>query len=988
MSAQGATPSRVAELLDEALELPPEQRAAFVQRAAAGDSSLAREVNSLLNALSNAGGFLAPVDPSHTVTDALEGATIGRYHVVERLGEGGMGVVYRARDDRLGRSVALKVLSNAAGLDPSRRARLDREARALASLNHPNIAAIYGIEDSPLTSGPVLVLELVHGETLGARLARARPTLEEAVSIACQIARALEAAHGTGVVHRDLKPANIVIADDGTVKVLDFGLAKVTDSRTMDEPPSTLHSRTPTTIPSKATGSPPASGGSAAAPSRGSHLPSSSPLVTQEGLVVGTAAYMSPEQARGKFTDKRTDLWSFGCVLFEMLSGKRAFAGESAGAVIDAVIHGNVQWSDLPASTPPGIRRVLERCLRASPDTRLRDAGDARIELEEALSAPRASAARSYRGIAVALGIASLLLAGAAVILLNRRSISAPPRSLSFVLPEGLVAVPSISQPVRFSADGESLFLMAGPRRQPSSIYRRSLGSFDVRRYAIQGACMEPSPDGGRFACWSKVDGVTRLAVFDDVTEQLLATGPDANLWGGGLAWVDGDRLVISDTNGKLLLWDIGKDAVSQMIDPSGGDAYQPTAVLGAGAALYTRWTPSTTSGTASIYAVKLDTGGRTEVVSNAATPRVLGGDILLFTREGALWAMSFDPRTLRAKGAPVRVLDDLPPQTDYLTFMRYDVSRQGTLAYLPGTATYHTTAIGWVNDQGEATPIIDLQKSVWSVRLSHNGRYASVITHGPTDEIHIVDLESHRDITVASRPRSLGLSVWTRDNTHVIFNAQTPGAPMTWWKVPADASAEPTLIRTFADKMWCDPTDVTLDNRFIIGALNPGVGEETDLYLFPMDPDAPMQKLLPTKGDRTNGRLSPDGSLLAWAGGLDGTTRPEVFVLPYPALNQQVRVSANGGFRLSWAGTGTRLAYRMSDSLEVVDIRTTPELSVSPPLISLQDLPEGRFDSSADGRKFLMALPEGGSKPITTVNIITGFEAQVREALKKANPN
>ncbi|MFO0831217.1 MAG: protein kinase [Phycisphaerales bacterium] len=973
----GPAPDRVAEVLDRALELPPEQRAAFVREAAGGDTALVREVSSLLRALAGAGAFLSL--PSGAGRDALVGASIGPYRVEGRIGEGGMGVVYRARDERLGRSVALKVLPQAVATDPARRARLEREARALAALNHPNIGAIYGLEDDPGASGPVLVLELVRGETLASRLAKGPLAMDEAVAVASQIARALEAAHNAGVVHRDLKPANVVIDDAGAVKVLDFGLAKLAERVDTEVPGSSL------TVDGAGSGGPMGAPSSHAA----LDLPHADALATQEGMVVGTAAYMSPEQARGKVSDKRADLWAFGCVLFELASGRRAFPGNSVPEVLDAVIAGAVAWGSLPAGTPPGVRRVMERCLRVHPDARLRDAGDARVELEEAMAAP--AAPRRWGWWRVVGGAAVLLLAGVVGSVVSARPpASTPARSTSLVLPEGEFIAPSMSQPLRFTNGGEAVVLSAGPRRGSGMVYRRSLDSFTFERFEVEGVCLEPSPDGLKIAMWRRDasgDGNGRLVVLDSRTMKVVVEGPAMRPYLGGLAWLDDRRIVCSVDKGVLKVWDTQEGGFEPLTHEETGYYTQPYRAPRGRGVLATRFVREGGGRSVGIDLVSLQDGSRAEVLPDAACPRMLGGDILLFYRDAGLWAAQLDESVRHVVGRPVRVLAGLPPASDPVPFTVYDVSPRGALAFIPGTTTYQATAIAWVDETGQASPIIGFNRPIWAVRLSHDGSRAVVVTgeYGEQGELRVVDLGSNRDVSVASFAQNVGLPLWTRDDAYVVFNTKEANdTGHRLWRVRADGSAPPELLRVMPEGQWCDPTDVTPDGQDIIGAVFVGPGNVTDLFLIPFDGAKPMRKLLPTAGDRTNGRISPDGTVLVWAGSVSPGDRSEVYVQPYPALDRLVRVSQEGGFRVSWAAHGRRLAYRWGDSLNVVDIG--PDLSVSRPLISLQDLPESRFDAAPEGTKFLMAAPTGGSKPANMIQLEEGFEQRVRAALRSAN--
>ena len=380
---------RIEILCDAALDRDAAERTAFVAAACGQDDALRREVETLLAHAPAADAFLAtPIGEVAAAILAdehgtLVGRQIGSHRIISLLGAGGMGEVYRARDTRLGRDVAIKVVPDRFLSIPGRLARFELEARVLAALNHPHIGAIYGSEEADGIRG--LVLELVEGTTLGERLATHRLSIQEALSIARQVAEALEAAHEKGIVHRDLKPANVTITPEGTVKVLDFGLAKVFAT---EEPRNDV-----------------------------AQTPEIAAVQTREGVIAGTAAFMSPEQARGKAVDKRADIWAFGCVLYEMLTGRTAFAGETGSDTIAAVLDREPDWSALPVETSPGIRRVLHRCLEKDPKRRLRDIGDARLEIEEALS-PSAASRDVLTAPARPARLAAWVSAGAGVLVL------------------------------------------------------------------------------------------------------------------------------------------------------------------------------------------------------------------------------------------------------------------------------------------------------------------------------------------------------------------------------------------------------------------------------------------------------------------------------------------------------------------------------------------------------------------------------------------
>ena len=487
-------------LFEAALDRAPDDRAAFLREACPDDEALRQEVEALLTHATSAGDFLErpALELLGSVlvegdNPSLLGRQLGPHRILSLLAIGGMGEVYRARDTRLNRDVAIKVLPEQLALDPDRLARLKREAQVLASLNHPNIAAIYGFEEADGVQA--LVLELVEGPTLADRIARGRIPLDEALPIARQIAEALEAAHEQGIIHRDLKPANIKVRDDGTVKVLDFGLAKALE-------PAGVASSTASLSPTITT-----------------------PAMTQTGIILGTAAYMSPEQAKGKPADKRSDLWAFGCVLYEMLTGARAFGGEDISDTVAAVLRDEPDWRALPAGTPASIRRLLRRCLEKDRRRRLADAADARLDLDEAaaestapIPAPIASkpVPRPVWKRATPIVAAVLIGALAAGSVVRRFTPAVAPSVARFTLtlPEGQEYTNTGRPVVAISPDGTRIAYVANQR-----LYARALWEAEAEPIAgtdFGSAILNPvfSPDGQMIAFWQIADAtIKRIAL-------------------------------------------------------------------------------------------------------------------------------------------------------------------------------------------------------------------------------------------------------------------------------------------------------------------------------------------------------------------------------------------------------------------------------------------------------------------------------------------
>jgi serine/threonine protein kinase len=621
---------RVKELFHAALGREPHDRPTFLRDACGDDHALRAEVESLLDAHQRAGSFgeRPPVERSGAAaafTPAVNrGARFGTYEIAECLGAGGMGEVYRARDRQLGRDVAIKVLPAAFVTDRERLARFEREARVLAALNHPHIGAIYGLEN--VNDVRALVLELVEGDTLADRIARGPLSLTDALPIARQIAEALEAAHEKGIVHRDLKPANIKITPAGTVKVLDFGLAKAGD------------------------------GG-------GPNLSQSPTLTiggTRDGILLGTAAYMSPEQARGQVVDKRTDIWAFGCVLYEMLTGHQAFTGEGISDHIAAILERDPDWKELPTSTPPGVHRLLRRCLQKDVKHRLHDIADARIEINDTSDQTATAAPTRTAGWHPWAASISALVTGALVsgVMLWRvktppspqeASLAAPVARFAFTLPSDEAAAvvrSSEGAALAISPDGRYLAYVGGPRLQ---LYLRPIDRFDSKPLAGTEGADNPffSPDGqwlgfvadrqlkrislgggAPFTICTVIGGVFGASWLADGTIIFAPSAPGHVVPGAGLLRVSADG---------------GSPTAATGLREKETEPRWPEVLPGGNLVLYSAAPAGTNwSSDATIYIQSLDTGERRPLVKGVA-PHYLPTGHLVYTRSGTVFAMRFD---------------------------------------------------------------------------------------------------------------------------------------------------------------------------------------------------------------------------------------------------------------------------------------------------------------------------------------------------------
>jgi serine/threonine protein kinase/Tol biopolymer transport system component len=839
------------------------------------------------------------------------GARIGPYEVVAPLGAGGMGEVYRARDARLNRDVAIKILPELFAQDPERLARFEREAKALAALNHPNIAAIYGLE------GNALVMELVEGEDLSKiiRSSEAGPSgpadspglktrppsgkpaglpLEDALPIARQIAEALEAAHEQGIVHRDLKPGNVKVRADGTVKVLDFGLAKALD-------PS-----------------------GAIAASNASNSPTLTARATQMGMIIGTAAYMSPEQAKGKAVDRRADIWAFGVVLYEMLTGRRAFEGEDISTTLAAVLMKEPEWTALPTTTPPALVTLIHRCLERDPKQRLRDIGEARLLLSNPqsmsgrpaeASAPLTPSSKS----SAAWGVAGIALIAAAVFGALWVSGFSKPGAVTRV--EALIAPPpgwTIGAGFALSPDGQRLVMTAvNQETGASSLWLRYLASGTPTAL--------PQTDGGSLPFWSPdgmhvaffADGKLKTTDLQGSPPQVVCEAPSPR----GGAWGSGKRIVLSGTlRTGLEIVDAGggtPKALTTFDETRGEKSHRWPVFLDDDHLLFVAQTgeAGAKDDSSTIEALTISTGVRTKLVTANSSPIYSAQGFLLFWREGALRAQAFDARKLAVSGTVFPVASGLEFDLNELVYA--SVSPDGTLVYLPDVGTSRAT-IMVADRKGIATKtIVESVMDEGGLSLSHDGtRLAvSITASGARSQ----DIWTYDLIRGTSRPLTFEegsdlLQVWSPNDTQIIYanDRLNDGAV---FRRSSDGRGQPELIGKNAAGIF--PFAWSHDGDWLVVNVVTGT-TGLDVLRF----DIKTQKLTPLAQGPSNesaGALSPKDQWLAYTSDLTG--RQEVWVNSV-ADGSRWRVSTQGGSMPSWRKDGRELYFiGLQNQLMTVDV-------------------------------------------------------------------
>ncbi len=888
----------------------------------------------------------------------LVGRSIAHYSVVEKIGAGGMGEVYRARDTELKRDVALKVLPFAVASDEERLARFQREAELLASLNHPNIAQIYGLAVSEEIRA--LVMELVEGETLADRMARGPVAVDEGVSIARQVAAGLASAHDRGIIHRDLKPANIKLSPAGTVKILDFGLAKAMEGGPV--PP--VRSGLPTLT---------------------------SPAMTLAGQILGTAAYMSPEQARGENVDRRTDIWAFGVIVFEILSGRPCFSGNTVSDYIAAVIRDEPDWNALPPQVPARIISLLRRCLKKDPLKRLRDIGDAILDIDDALAEPAplpAEPAGRPSGFLRrwAPGGITLLLALAAVaaILLTRSRTSPPSNDVA----RFTIALPSPLEigerdALALSRDGRR-FAFVGVEGSESRIFIQDLNSFDARPLPGTEGGHTPffSPDGEWLGFFTSSQ-LLKVSLRGGAPIALCPTPPVSR----GASWGDDGRIIFARTmNGELMRIGAAGGAPQALtnLDAQEGDLAHlwPEVLPGAKTVIFTVRT-SESFDTARIIAQSLETGSRQSLVENGTFARYMPGGYLLYMRGNAIMAAPFDAQRVRIGSDPVPVIEGvrLDPRSGCGQFA---VAAPGTLIYLKGDARGIKCRLVTVDRAGGERPLLEEPGAFSDPYLSPDGRQLAVAIQGIHQDLWLVDVARRTLSRLTFDPTEEFSPRWTPDGRRLFYALIEAGGDPQIYVMAADGSGsrEPVLGRAEFARFPCS---VAPDGRSL--AYTEAIADENaDIWVLPLEGDRKPIPFVKTPFNEFGPEFSPDGRFLAYVSNESG--RLEVYVRPFPGPGPKRQVSVGGGTSPAWSKTGREMFYRNGDAVMAVAVTTGPEFSSAAPRILFRgeyeeparpDWPRN-YDVMPDGRQFVMIKPDPDVHPTRAQVVLHWFEELKRQ--------
>jgi hypothetical protein len=908
--------------------------------------------------------------------DLAPGTVIGKeYEIIEKLGKGGMGEVYRALDRQLDRQVAVKVLPEEFSSDPERLARFTREAKLLAALNHPNIAAVHELEQSG--ERRLLILEMVEGETLQARLDRGAMAVEEALETCRQVAVGLEAAHEKGIVHRDLKPGNIMITPDGQVKILDFGLAKAQGSNTASVDIA--------------------------------NSPTITALMTEPGVILGTAAYMSPEQARGRAVDKRADIWAWGCVLYECLTGKRAFQGETVSDTIAQILKGEPDLSMLPAATPANIRTLLRRCLQKDRKERLHDIADARLEIEQAgaYSSEAVVVSRRLPLLGMAAAAVTILLAG---IIIDRIFIKHPQPALPApvvtstikVEPghwlDGIRQATEMERPSRtamaISSDGRFVVYSAieenpGPQAMPRLFLRRMDQSAAKPIAGTEGG-INPflSPDNRWVGFWVAPDGKLKKVPIEGGVPGTLC---DASILYGA-NWGRDNSIVFTDgysTGLSKVSAEGGKPEILTKPDPKREErSHRLPSWLPNGRAVLFTITRHGFDRQPWLALLRLDTGEWHVLFEDAADARYVPTGHLIFLRQGTLMAVRFDLARLEVIGQPVALAENIMQAFHRSVYAntgagQFGISDTGSLIYAAGgIVPDQNNSLVWVDQRGTEQPVTDKPSASVAPRLSPDGQRIAYATVGQEGLVYVYDLArgTNSRLTgegVAIRP------IWAPDGKRLLFGWKKSLAFNLFWQ-PYDGSSPMERLTTSEYEQW--PGSWSSDGKTVaLVEVYPDSGSDIAVLDVPSGRVTPF---LNSQFNETFPDFSPDGRWMAYTS--DESNREEVYVRPFPGPGMKQQVSSEGGNGPLWARNGKQLFYRWQDQVWVVEVRTDGGFAMSKPRLLFEKpgygsgSPIRTYDLSLDSQRFLMVkLEQRKPAPITEMTLTQNWFEELKRLVR-----
>ena len=870
------------------------------------------------------------MDRASSPAEPMKGQTISHYGILDKLGQGGMGVVYKAEDTKLKRTVALKFLPPDTLGDPELRTRLLREAQAAAALSHPNVCTVYEIDEDR----GFLAMEFVEGETAQARVRRRPLPVPEALDIVMQAAQGLQSAHERGVVHRDIKSSNLMVTPQGSVKIMDFGLAQLTDRTRL----------------------------------------------TKSGTSLGTPAYMSPEQAQGKAVDRRSDLWSLGAVLYEMVAGQLPFPGEREAAVVHSILHADPEpVTALRAGLPLELDRVIGKALAKDPAERYQHAEDllvdlrtlrGRLQLESKAERRAATAAR--RRVLLATALAGLIVGvgGMAVWAWNRaRSVPPPPVvRLSFDLPTGREFSPTWNSVLTISPDGRTVAYGARATETLSSAtFLRRLDALEAQPLSDAPGLSQPvfSPDSRNLLVVESSSQTLKKIALTGGAPVTLATA-DFHFrgdWGADnyYYWTDGYfgpviRTPLSGGQAEpVTKLDLDRQERThrhaQML-PGGKDIVFTVSYGGVDSFSDAR-----------IDAYSLDTKKRKTLLEGGFSAKYSPSGHLVYARAGSLYAAPFDAKTLEITGSPIKVVDGVFMSTNSGSAY-FDISRTGALTYAVGPAQGGNRTLAWVDRQGKATTLPLPVRSYLFPRISPDGKLIAFEVEGVNHDLYVYDPVR----AVTSKMSTDGVShapVWTPDGRHIAYRSWKAGTMTMWW-MPADRSGPEERLTTVGARQSL--VAFTPDGRHAtFNQMEPGTPFSSDIWVLPMQGERTPQPFVKSKSMKGSGKFSPDGKWVVYCSAESG--RPEIYVQPWPGPGPKIQVSSEGGTDPVWSHDGRELFYRSGDKMMVVAVSTQPTIRASRPQLlweghysvgmgsscGMPGATSANYDVTADGQRFLM---------------------------------
>jgi tRNA A-37 threonylcarbamoyl transferase component Bud32 len=897
------------------------------------------------------------------------GTKIGPYEINSPLGVGGMGEVYLAQDTRLSRRVAIKILPDKFSCDAQRMARFDREAKVLASLNHPNIAAIYGLEEA--NGVRALVMELVDGPTLAERIKQGPLPLDETLLIAKQIAQALEYAHERSIIHRDLKPSNVKITPNGEAKVLDFGLAKALE------------------------------GDFSGADISISTSPTLSQAATQAGMLLGTAAYMSPEQARGKKVNRRGDIWAFGVVLYEMLAGKPAFLEETTSDTLAAVIRGEPDWSILPGNVPTSIIRLLRRCLTKDQNQRLRDIGEARIAIDgailgtpEEIAAPLAATKeaplwrRALPWVVAAIAIVLAIACGA----LYWRGIQPEPHpvmQLSLPLAEPLAGVfdANPGSPFALAPDGSQIVYVASVAGKPQQLYLRALEqqtatpipgtenaiqpffSWDgewvgffaqgkMRKVSLHGGpvtplCDAPVPHG---ANWASDDTITYAPNF-----------------GSGLM-----RISAAGGTPKILTTPKPKDQEISHRWPQvlpGGKFLLFTIQVGSAFSFDDAW----------IAALSLETGKWHTVIKGGSYARYVSSGHIVYAHAGALMAVPFDLKRMQVAGSPMPVREGVVTTALTSGGAEYDVTESGLLAYVPGNARPPLRTLVWIDRNGMTRTVAAPPKFYSSPRLSPDGKLLALqVNENGSPDIWVYEFARNTLTRLTFGPGASSSPLWSADGRRIVYSNRTD-SPSFRSKLADGSGAEETLYGKKFDDQGAAPLAVSPDGKTLL--FSASSAGRLAIEALSLDGSEKIQPFLQSSFNIATAKFSPDGRWVTYSS--DESGQWEIYVQPFPVLGGKWMVSSGGGQYPRWTWNGREIFYRSGDKVMAVGVETQPAFKAGTPRMWFPGegyVALGNYDIAADGEHLMMLKQEDTATSPKELNVILNWSEELKRRAPAEN--